>query len=226
MLCAQKPLYFFVSIFNACVEQGWKHMTFCFWTHAQIIFQLWPISHWFCPQSQDLHKLFYTHTCSFSSVCAVCMCGISAYASKRLYNGWVFACLLQLSNLSFTHSPLCTARLHIHPSFSSYILLFKPLLILPRPVQFNSSLSLLLTLSPLSIQSRAGDGIYLSHHTHLTPPAHKKKKLLVKFNYSFWEHRHCCTYAFIYLYIYAFVTFRLRRLSEATRLSKQKTGSV
>lgn len=109
----------------------------------------------------------------------------------------------------FTHSPLCTVRLHIHSSFSSYILLFKPLLILPRPVHPLTPLYLSPPCTfPLSIQNRGERHLSLTPYTP-TLPAHKKKKLLVKFNYSRREQRHeyggayCCMYAFIYIYIYA-----------------------
>ncbi len=158
---------------------------------------------------------------------------ISAHASKRLFNDWVFVCLLQLSNPSFTHSPHCTAHLHIHPSFSSYILLFKQLLILPRPVHPLTPLYLSPPRTFLqSIQSRGERHLSFTPYTP-TPPAHNKKKLPVKFNYRLralaWVSQLEDTIAarmHLNLYIYAFVTFRLRRLSEATRLSKQKTGCV
>lgn len=84
---------------------------------------------------------------------------------------------------------LCTAHLHIHSSFSSHILLIKPL-ILPRPVHPLSLLYLAPPCTfPLSIQSKGERHLSLTPYTP-TLPAHKKKKLLVKFNYSRRQQRH------------------------------------
>ncbi len=212
-----KNVVLFVSIFNACVEQGWKHMTFFFWTHAQIIFQLWPISHshFALSPKPDINPFIHTHThlffllnCRVSPACVVCMRDISAHASKRLFNDWVFVCLLQLSNPSFTHSPHCTAHLHIHPSFSSYILLFKQLLILPRPVHPLTPLSLSSSHFP-TVNSEQGGTAFIFHTIHTyssstqqeeTPSKIQLQPQSIGMSIPIGGYN-CCAYAFKFIYI-------------------------
>ncbi len=172
-----KNVVLFVSIFNACVEQGWKHMTFFFWTHAQIIFQLWPISHshFALSPKPDINPFIHTHThtCSFYLTAefpqrVLCVCVILAHMHQK-------DCSMTECLCAYCSSP--TPHSHILPTVQHTCIFIPPSLhiffslnnFLSNRGQFTPSLlsiSLLLALSYSQFRA-GGNGIYLSRHTHL-----------------------------------------------------------